>query len=200
MDLGEVEELLREGWRPYVQRKGKYVYIVLRRGKRTRSLGAFSEELWREVLRLAGRVSEKEVPRGAEGGNLFPRAAPRWEGGLEETEAGPSPIAEGVPPEVPEPIAELQVWGSSLAPAVRSLGNLLEERRRRMLEEAKLELERLHLERLKRLLGAGERGEEPPQLDLQLLTLCALAARNPWEALALYLLCLSLRQLLGHPA
>jgi hypothetical protein len=42
---------------------------------------------------------------------------------------------------------------------VRSLGSLLEvelaERRRRMLEEAVLELERLHLERLKQLLAGG---------------------------------------------
>jgi hypothetical protein len=178
MDLGEVEELLREGWRPYVQRKGKYAYIVLRRGKRTRSLGAFSEELWREVLRLAGRVSEKGVRRGFEGGSPFPRAAPRWEGGLEEAGAGPSPIAEGVPPEAD--LFEVE----------------LAERRRRMFEEAKLELEKLHLERLKRLLGTEERREEPPQLDFQLLTLCALAARNPWEALVLYFLCLSFRQLL----
>jgi hypothetical protein len=178
MDLGEVEELLREGWRPYVQRKGKYVYIVLRRGKRTRSLGAFSEELWREVLRLAGRVSEKEVPRGAEGGNLFPRAAPRWEEDLEEAEAGPSPIAEGVPPEAD--LLEVE----------------LAERRRRMFEEAKLELEKLHLERLKQLLETRERRGEPPQLDLQLLMLCALAARDVWEALALYYACLALRQLL----
>ncbi len=42
---------------------------------------------------------------------------------------------------------------------MRSLGSLLEvelaERRRRMLEEAVLELERLHLERLKQLLAGG---------------------------------------------
>jgi hypothetical protein len=187
MDLGEIEGLLREGWRPYVQRKGRYAYIVLRRGKRTRSLGAFSEELWREVLRLAGRVSEKEVLREVEEDNLFPRMVPRRKGDLEGVEAGSSLIAEEVPPEVPEPGADLL--------AVR-----LAERRRRIVKEAVLELERLHLERLRRLLGAGERGEEPQQLDLQLLTLCALAARNPWEALALYLLCVSFRQLLGQPA
>jgi len=64
---------------------------------------------------------------------------------------GPNLIAEEVPPESPEPVAGL--------PAVRSLGSLLEvelaERRRRMLEEAVLELERLHLERLKQLLAGG---------------------------------------------
>jgi hypothetical protein len=85
-------------------------------------------------------------------------------------------------------------------PAVRSLGSLLEvelaERWRRMLEETVLELERLRLERPKRLLGAGERRGDPQHLDLQLLVLCALVARNLWEALALYYACLALRQLL----
>jgi hypothetical protein len=178
MDLGEVEVLLREGWRPYVQRKGKYAYVVLRKRNLTRSVGPYTEGLWREVLRLAGRLSEKGVPRGAERGNLFPRAVPRWEGNLEEAEAGSGLVTEEVPPEVD--LFEVE----------------LAERRRRMFEEAKLELEKLHLERLKRLLETRERRGEPPQLDLQLLTLCALAARNPWEALVLYFLCLGFRQLL----
>jgi len=177
MDLGEVEVLLREGWRPYVQRKGKYAYVVLRKGSRTRSVGPYTEGLWREVLRLAGGAG-KEVPRGAERGNLFPRAAPRWEGGLEEAGAGPSPIAEGVPPEAD--LFEVE----------------LAERRRRMFEEARLELEKLHLERLKRLLGTEERRGEPCGLDLQLLLLCALAARDAREAVVLYYACLALRQLL----
>ena len=177
MDLGEVEVLLREGWRPYVQRKGKYAYVVLRKRNLTRSVGPYSERLWREVLRLASGAG-KEVRRGVEGGNLLPKVVPRWEEDLEEAEAGPSPIAEGVPPEAD--LFEVE----------------LAERRRRMFEEAKLELEKLHLERLKQLLGTEERRRESPQLDLQLLTLCALAARSPWEALVLYFLCLSFRQLL----
>jgi hypothetical protein len=175
MDLGEIEGLLREGWRPYVQRKGKYAYVVLRKGNRTKSVGPYSEGLWREVLRLAGGAG-KEVPRGTEGGNLLLRAVPRWEGGLEEAGAGPSLPAEGVPPEVD--LFEVE----------------LAERRRWMFEEAKLELEKLHLERLSRLLGTEERRGELP--DLQLLMLCALAARDLSEALALYYACLALRQLL----
>jgi hypothetical protein len=108
---------------------------------------------------------------------------------LKKPGQGSSLIAEEVPPEVPELGADL------LAVRSHPLEAELAERRRRMLEEARLELELLHLERLRRLEG-GERGEEPQQLDLQLLTLCALAAGNPWEALALYYACLALRQLL----
>jgi hypothetical protein len=182
--LEEAGELIRQGWKPYVKTISGKRYIVLQKGKRSRSLGPFTEEKWARVLELAGGFSEKGVRRGFEEVSPFPRTTPRRKGSLVEAEAGPSLIAEEVPPEVPEPEAPdpLEVE--------------LAERRRRMLEEAKLELERLHLERLKRLLGAEERGEEPPRLDLQLLMLCALAARDLWEALALYYACLALRQLL----
>ena len=176
--LEEVGGLIRQGWKPYVKTISGKRYIILQRGKRSKSLGPYTEEKWARLLELAGGLSEKGVRRDAAESNLFPRAAPRWEEDLEETEAGPSPIAEGVPPEAD--LFEVE----------------LAERRRRMFEEAKLELEKMHLERLKRLLGTEERRGEPQQLDLQLLTLCALAARNPWEALVLYFLCLSFRQLL----
>jgi hypothetical protein len=109
-------------------------------------------------------------------------------------------VVERAPPTPSDVGLNVLVEGKKRAlPVARSLGNLeveLAERRRRMLEEAKLELERLHPERLKQLLGTRERREEPYGLDPQLLTLCALAARDPWEAFVLYFLCLSFRQLL----
>ena len=191
--LEEAGELIRQGWKPYIKTISGRKYIVLQKGGRSRSLGPYTGEKWARVLELAGGFSEKGVRRGVEGGSPLPRMVPRRKGDLEEAGAGPSLIAEEVPPEVPEPGADL------LAVRSHPLEAELAERRRRMLEEARLELELLHLERLRRLEG-GERGEEPPQLNLQLLTLCALAARNPWEALALYLLCVSFRQLLGQPA
>jgi hypothetical protein len=187
--LEEAGELIRQGWKPYVKTISGKRYIVLQKGGRSRSLGPYTEEKWARVLELAGGHSEKGVGRGVEESSPFTRMVPRWKGDLEEAGAGPSLIAEEVPPEVPELGADL------LAVRSHPLEAELAERRRRMLEEARLELELLHLERLRRLEG-GERGEEPQQLDLQLLTLCALAAGNPWEALALYYACLALRQLL----
>jgi DNA repair exonuclease SbcCD ATPase subunit len=52
VDWNEVEELLRAGYHPYRFKSGKYEYMALKRGRESRSLGAYDEEAWNRLASL----------------------------------------------------------------------------------------------------------------------------------------------------
>jgi predicted ribosome quality control (RQC) complex YloA/Tae2 family protein len=52
IDWNEVEELLGAGYHPYRFKAGKYEYMALKKGRETRSLGAYDEEAWNQLISL----------------------------------------------------------------------------------------------------------------------------------------------------